>query len=103
MFEVITTQGNARRGHRLVREHVQPAAAGDAHAQHGNLPDRIGDKDIRQLLQVFPAVVQLGAGNEGDATGQPVPVQVGQAPYGLLNENMRGVNSSMEIPQSSHA
>ena len=33
----------------------------------------------------------------------PRPVQVGQAPKGLLKENIRGVSSSMEIPQSSQA
>ena len=33
----------------------------------------------------------------------PRPVQVGQAPKGLLKENMRGVSSSMETPQSSQA
>ena len=30
-------------------------------------------------------------------------MQVGQAPKGLLNENIRGVNSSMDTPQSSQA
>ena len=34
---------------------------------------------------------------------RPRPVQVGQAPKGLLKENRRGVSSSMEIPQSSQA
>ena len=33
----------------------------------------------------------------------PSPVQVGQAPKGLLKENMRGASSSMEMPQSSQA
>ena len=33
----------------------------------------------------------------------PRPVHSGHAPKGLLNENMRGVNSSMEMPQSSQA
>ena len=33
----------------------------------------------------------------------PSPVQVGHAPKGLLNENSRGVSSSMEMPQSSQA
>ena len=33
----------------------------------------------------------------------PRPVQVGQAPKGLLKENIRGVNSSIEMPQSSQA
>ena len=33
----------------------------------------------------------------------PRPVQVGQAPKGLLKENIRGVSSSMEMPQSSQA
>ena len=33
----------------------------------------------------------------------PSPMQVGQAPKGLLKENMRGVSSSMEMPQSSQA
>ena len=33
----------------------------------------------------------------------PRPVQVGQAPKGLLKENMRGASSSMEMPQSSQA
>ena len=33
----------------------------------------------------------------------PRPVHTGHAPYGLLNENMRGVSSSIEMPQSSHA
>ncbi len=33
----------------------------------------------------------------------PRPVQVGQAPKGLLKENIRGVSSSMETPQSSQA
>ena len=33
----------------------------------------------------------------------PRPVHVGHAPNGLLNENMRGVSSSMEMPQSSQA
>ena len=33
----------------------------------------------------------------------PRPVQVGQAPKGLLKENNRGVSSSMEMPQSSQA
>ena len=33
----------------------------------------------------------------------PSPVQVGQAPKGLLKENSRGVSSSMERPQSSQA
>ena len=33
----------------------------------------------------------------------PRPVQAGQAPKGLLKENIRGVSSSMEMPQSSQA
>ena len=33
----------------------------------------------------------------------PRPVQVGQAPKGLLKENIRGVSSSMDTPQSSQA
>ena len=33
----------------------------------------------------------------------PRPVHFGQAPYGLLNENERGANSSIDIPQSGHA
>ncbi len=33
----------------------------------------------------------------------PSPVQVGQAPKGLLKENIRGESSSMEMPQSSQA
>ena len=33
----------------------------------------------------------------------PRPVQVGQAPKGLLKENIRGVSSSMLMPQSSQA
>ena len=33
----------------------------------------------------------------------PRPVQVGQAPKGLLKENIRGESSSMEMPQSSQA
>ncbi len=34
---------------------------------------------------------------------EPRPVHSGHAPYGLLNENMRGCMSSMDIPQSSQA
>ena len=34
---------------------------------------------------------------------EPRPVQVGQAPKGLLKENIRGESSSMEMPQSSQA
>ena len=33
----------------------------------------------------------------------PRPVQTGQAPKGLLNENIRGASSSMDTPQSSQA
>ena len=33
----------------------------------------------------------------------PRPMQVGQAPKGLLKENIRGVSSSMDMPQSSQA
>ena len=33
----------------------------------------------------------------------PRPIQVGQAPKGLLKENIRGVSSSREMPQSSQA
>ncbi len=33
----------------------------------------------------------------------PRPEQCGQAPNGLLKENMRGLSSSMEMPQSGHA
>ena len=33
----------------------------------------------------------------------PRPVQVGQAPKGLLKENIRGDSSSMDTPQSSQA
>ena len=33
----------------------------------------------------------------------PRPMQVGQAPKGLLKENIRGVSSSREMPQSSQA
>ena len=33
----------------------------------------------------------------------PSPLQAGQAPKGLLKENIRGVSSSMEIPQSGQA
>ena len=33
----------------------------------------------------------------------PKPVQVGQAPYGLLKENILGDNSSMLIPCSGQA
>ena len=33
----------------------------------------------------------------------PSPVQVGQAPKGLLKENSRGASSSMDTPQSSQA
>ncbi len=33
----------------------------------------------------------------------PRPVQAGQAPKGLLKENIRGVSSSMDTPQSSQA
>ena len=33
----------------------------------------------------------------------PRPLQAGQAPKGLLKENIRGVSSSMEIPQSGQA
>jgi len=29
----------------------------------------------------------------------PSPVQVGQAPWGLLKEKLRGAGSSMEMPQ----
>ena len=34
---------------------------------------------------------------------EPRPIQVGQAPKGLLKENIRGVSSSMDTPQSSQA
>ena len=34
---------------------------------------------------------------------EPSPMQVGQAPKGLLKENIRGVSSSMDTPQSSQA
>ena len=34
---------------------------------------------------------------------EPRPVQVGQAPKGLLKENIRGDSSSMDTPQSSQA
>ena len=34
---------------------------------------------------------------------EPRPIQVGQAPKGLLKENIRGVSSSMDMPQSSQA
>ena len=43
----------------------------------------------------------ISAGSAFSCT--PRPVQVGQAPKGLLKENSRGVSSSMEIPQSSQA
>ena len=33
----------------------------------------------------------------------PMPEQQGQAPNGLLNENIRGESSSMLMPQSSQA
>ena len=33
----------------------------------------------------------------------PRPVQAGHAPKGLVNENIRGVSSSMDTPQSSQA
>ena len=33
----------------------------------------------------------------------PIPIQVGQAPYGLLNENILGVISGKLKPQSGHA
>ncbi len=33
----------------------------------------------------------------------PRPLQPGHAPYGLLKENIRGVSSSMETPQSGQA
>ena len=33
----------------------------------------------------------------------PIPVHVGQAPIGLLNENILGVNSGKLKPQSGHA
>ena len=33
----------------------------------------------------------------------PIPVHVGQAPNGLLKENILGDNSSKLIPQSGHA
>src|SRR6266550_3367955 len=34
---------------------------------------------------------------------EPMPPHSGHAPYGLLNENMRGETSGKEIPQSAHA
>src|SRR6266487_4415548 len=34
---------------------------------------------------------------------EPIPPHSGQAPYGLLKENMRGDTSGKEIPQSAHA
>ena len=37
------------------------------------------------------------------AADVPRPVQAGHAPKGLLNENIRGVSSSMDTPQSSQA
>src|SRR5687768_186002 len=33
----------------------------------------------------------------------PSPAQVGHAPYGVLNENIRGAGSSKESPQLMHA
>ncbi len=33
----------------------------------------------------------------------PIPEHSAQAPCGLLNENIRGVISGYEIPQSTHA
>src|SRR5215831_15631544 len=34
---------------------------------------------------------------------EPIPPHSGQAPYGLLNENMRGDTSGNEMPHSAHA
>ncbi len=33
----------------------------------------------------------------------PMPPHSGQAPYGLLKENIRGETSGKEMPQSAHA
>src|SRR5947199_10098337 len=34
---------------------------------------------------------------------EPIPLHSGQAPYGLLNENIRGETSGNEIPHSAQA
>ena len=47
---------------------------------------------------------QSGMMRSGSATScVPRPVQTGHAPYGLLNENIRGDSSGRLIPQSSQA
>ena len=62
---------------------------------------------FQPLAQIAPSRMDLlpsGTMMAGSAfSWLPRPVQVGQAPKGLLKENIRGVSSSMEMPQSSQA
>ena len=53
-----------------------------------------------------PPTLRLASGTTSSSSNSmwlPRPVQTGQAPYGLLNENMRGVISGRLMPQSTQA
>ena len=64
-------------------------------------------RDIPAIRQIAPSASDLSS--SGTARCQstwnrvPMPLQVVQAPYGLLNEKLRGCNSSNDRPQCSQA
>ena len=55
---------------------------------------------VPSLMESFLfGIIRLGS----TLRKMPSPVQVGHAPKGLLNENIRGDNSSIQAPCSGHA
>ena len=55
---------------------LQPAAAGDLHAQQGDALDGIGRENGGELFGVVVGI-QLGTADEGDAPLHEVPVEIG--------------------------
>ena len=68
---------------RLAGQMFQRGAAGDAHAQQGDAGRAHGEQ-AGQTFGIVTVVVQLGAGDDGDAALQPVRMQAGQDEAGAL-------------------
>ena len=62
----------------LMYQPFQPAAAGNAHAQHGNACNAAVFDDAGQFFDQHFVVFKLGAGNNGHPATHPVAVQIGQ-------------------------
>lgn len=93
LVRMVTT----RRGDRLAASSqssvggvLQPAAAGDLHAQQGDALDGIGRENGGEPFGVVVGI-QLGTADEGDAPLHEVPVEIGIGVGGAIggDEQMR--------------